>query len=88
MHFSFSQASQTPSNELPSGHCLCLQQPDVCGWSLRQAHRAGVQTAGDGQSQQAAVCAVEPQQPVSTNQHTQIHGMLQLGGCASHFNFI
>jgi len=64
------QASQTPGNELSSGHCLCLQQPDIRGWSLGPTHPSGVQAAGDSQSQQASVCTVESQQSVSTNPHT------------------
>lgn len=64
------QASQTPGDELPGGHRLCLQQPDVRGRTPGPAHPAGVQAPGDGQSQQAAVCAVEPQQSVSARRPT------------------
>lgn len=62
---SLPQASPTPGNELPGGQYLRLQQPDVCGRTFGPADPAGVQAAGDSQSQQAAVCAVEPQQSVS-----------------------
>lgn len=59
------QASPASSNELPSCQHLRLQQWDVCERTLGPACPAWVQAAGDSQSQQTSVCAVEPQQPVS-----------------------
>ena len=78
------QASQTPGNELPGGQYLSLQQPDVCQRTLGSAHPAWIQAAGDGQSQQATVCAVELQQSVSTDwtwihTHTHTHTCGSLG---------
>ena len=66
------QTAQTSSNELPSGHRLRLQQPDVREWPPGAANPAGVQAPGDGQSEQAPVCSVEPQQSVSANQHALV----------------
>lgn len=74
---SLPQASPTSSNELPGCQHLRLQQWDVCERTLGPAHPAWVQAAGDGQSQQTAVCAVEPQQPVSAD------GTESLGVCLS-----